>query len=73
MIAGYGHFGDGNIHLQVILDRKKNNIKLEDDIKNYIYKWVCDHKGSISAEHGVGIIKKKYLSLQKSETELKIA
>ncbi|KAJ1996734.1 D-lactate ferricytochrome c oxidoreductase, partial [Coemansia thaxteri] len=32
----------------------------------YVYEWVASHRGSISAEHGVGLMKRDYLRYSKS-------
>ncbi|KAJ2395853.1 D-lactate ferricytochrome c oxidoreductase [Coemansia sp. RSA 2603] len=64
LVCGYGHIGDGNLHLNVVAE------KFEDRITNifepYVYEWVSSHRGSISAEHGVGLMKRDYLGYSKS-------
>ncbi|PIA18921.1 hypothetical protein COEREDRAFT_37863 [Coemansia reversa NRRL 1564] len=64
MVCGYGHIGDSNLHLNVVAD------KFEDRVTNifepYVYEWVASHRGSISAEHGVGLMKRDYLGYSKS-------
>lgn len=74
MITGYGHIGDGNIHLQVIF---KDGEDVEDElikkINNFIYNYIRNIKGSISAEHGIGLLKNDYLGIQKNEIYLKYA
>lgn len=57
---GYGHIGDGNIHINVlVLDgataEEVNRIQRFCD--TLVYGFVKQHKGSISAEHGVGVLK----------------
>lgn len=63
---GYGHIGDGNIHINMIL---KEGQAVNDQ---QVYETVVKEKGSISAEHGVGLTKAKYLHLQKSPLTLSI-
>ena len=58
----FGHAGDGNLHANFIYnglgkELKKNKRNL--DI--FIYKTIIKHKGTISAEHGVGYLKKDLL------------
>ena len=60
IILGYGHIGDGNIHINIC--GNSNKLLNEENI----FKRVAKLKGSISAEHGVGLDKGKYLYLQKS-------
>src|SRR5690606_2088181 len=71
----FGHIGDGNLHVNVIkpetmeLGRFKERCK-ETDKK--ILSLVGQYKGSISAEHGVGLLKKQFLHICRSETEIKL-
>jgi len=60
-ILGYGHIGDGNLHINICT---KNNERVDDE---EIFKRVVSYKGSISAEHGIGSNKDIYLHLQKSK------
>ncbi|CAL9737737.1 D-2-hydroxyglutarate--pyruvate transhydrogenase Dld2p [Monosporozyma servazzii] len=68
--VGYGHIGDGNLHLNVAA--KEYNKTIEKCLEPYIYEAVSDLKGSISAEHGIGFQKKKYLHYSKSPVEIKM-
>jgi FAD/FMN-containing dehydrogenase len=54
-IIGYGHFGDGNIHVNVATHQYESAVVAQ--IEPYIYELVREHGGSISAEHGVGVLK----------------
>jgi len=55
----WGHLGDGNIHLNVIT--RKVSPKLEACLEPWLFEWVIENGGSISAEHGVGRCKKDYM------------
>lgn len=70
--TGYGHIGDSNIHLQVIFS-KERAVSLADKQKvdDYIYSRVAEMNGSISAEHGIGQLKRPYLALMKSPEVLR--
>jgi FAD/FMN-containing dehydrogenase len=60
----FGHVGDGNIHYNVsqpIGADKSEYLKRWDDMNDVIYKIVLKYGGSVSAEHGVGIVKRDYL------------
>lgn len=59
-IVGYGHIGDGNLHVNICT---KNNETIDEA---NLFKKIAKFKGSISAEHGVGLEKGQYLYLQKS-------
>lgn len=58
-VIGFGHFGDGNIHLNVIADSYAPEI--QDALEPFIYKFVASHRGSISAEHGLGLQKAPHI------------
>ena len=67
LTAGYGHIGDGNMHLNVPMIYDVKNIdKCKDLIEPFIFDYVRDKNGSISAEHGLGLNKSKYLHYAKS-------
>jgi FAD/FMN-containing dehydrogenase len=60
----FGHVGDGNIHYNVsqpVGADKAEYLKRWDDMNDVIYKIVLKYGGSVSAEHGVGIVKRDYL------------
>ncbi|CAG9859625.1 unnamed protein product [Phyllotreta striolata] len=63
-VCGYGHLGDGNIHLQVTL--KEFNEEVLRIIEPFIYEYTAKLRGSVSAEHGVGFRKPKYIHYSKS-------
>ena len=63
----YGHAGDGNLHIVVespLSDQGKHAIDL------IIYDIVRAMGGSISAEHGIGTLKRDYLGFTRSREEL---
>lgn len=64
-VNAYGHVGDGNIHFNVFpptgrtkRDIVQNDQPLIDAIRNAITETTLAHKGSISAEHGIGRLKR---------------
>ncbi|MCC6557956.1 MAG: FAD-binding oxidoreductase [Polyangiaceae bacterium] len=74
-IALFGHIGDGNLHVNVMkpdgLD-KAEFLKRTHEADHAIFSLVKRHKGSISAEHGIGLLKKDYLGYSRSPEELAI-
>lgn len=54
-VLGYGHLGDGNLHLNISAPRYDE--KLLEQIEPFVYEWTSNHRGSISAEHGLGSMK----------------
>ncbi|KAI1173744.1 hypothetical protein F4777DRAFT_424103 [Nemania sp. FL0916] len=65
-VVGYGHMGDCNLHLNVAVRRYDKRV--EEVLEPFVYEWIGKINGSISAEHGIGIAKKKYLGFSKNET-----
>jgi FAD/FMN-containing dehydrogenase len=60
----FGHVGDGNIHYNITQPLgadKAAFLARWDEMNDTIYKIVLKHGGSVSAEHGVGIVKRDYL------------
>ena len=64
----YGHLGDGNIH--IVVDVPGLPKREHDKIDQVIYDVTRDFRGSISAEHGIGIKKKHFLHLTRSEADV---
>jgi glycolate oxidase len=72
-IIGYGHAGDGNVHIHILC----RGMKEEDwcnrlpGLMKEIYKTAISFGGAISGEHGIGYAKKEYLTLQFSKEYLR--
>eukprot|EP00043_Microstomoeca_roanoka_P006592 m.64117 g.64117 ORF g.64117 m.64117 type:complete len:499 (-) comp13477_c0_seq2:97-1593(-) len=62
--VGYGHVGDGNLHLNITSSTR--NDKLFEAIEPFVYEFTAKHHGSISAEHGLGLMKPKHMHYSKS-------
>ncbi len=72
-IPVFGHAGDGNLHVNIMLDKKdRRQVKIADDLVFKIFKKTLELGGTISAEHGIGITKAPYLhmEIQKEGIEL---
>ncbi len=71
----FGHIGDGNLHLNVL---KPQNLSLPEflartgEVDREIFELIRKHAGSVSAEHGIGLLKKKALPYTRSAAELEI-
>lgn len=65
-VVGYGHMGDSNLHLNVPV--KKYSKEVERALEPWVYEWIQKRNGSISAEHGLGIAKNKYIGYSRNET-----
>lgn len=72
-IALFGHIGDGNLHLNIL---KPAEISDEDFFQSCkkvdpdIFTLIAKYSGSISAEHGIGLLKKDFLSYSRSQQEI---
>ena len=66
--AVFGHLGDGNLHLTYSVGKVDREIR--DFIERTVYEALGKRGGSISAEHGIGTLKKEYLSLSRNEVEI---
>ena len=64
----FGHVADGNVHF--IIGKEDTSDSLREAINDVIYLPLQAIGGSVSAEHGIGLHKKKYLSLCRTEAEI---
>lgn len=62
-VVGYGHVGDGNLHLNITSPAKDPALLAA--IEPFVYEWTASCKGSISAEHGLGLKKRNYIYYSK--------
>ena len=63
--VGYGHMGDSNLHLNIPVRRYDKAV--EEALEPWVYEWIQKRKGSISAEHGLGLSKRDYLSYTRND------
>jgi FAD/FMN-containing dehydrogenase len=72
-ICLFGHIGDGNLHVNIMkpdaLD-KATFLARTKAVDHDIFALVQKHQGSISAEHGVGLLKKDFLPYSRSAEEI---
>jgi FAD/FMN-containing dehydrogenase len=69
----FGHFGDGNVHYNVVQPAgmaREDFMRLWGDIMHAVHTLVVDMDGSISAEHGIGFMKRQELAHFKSDVEI---
>ena len=70
----YGHAGDGNLHVNIIKDNMSYNDwndKLTFGIRE-IFELCINLKGTISGEHGIGLVQKEYMDIPFSKTEIQV-
>ena len=64
-IVNFGHAGDGNIHVNIMVNKKLagDTLKAEGAIRE-VFKAALELGGTMSGEHGVGIAKAPYIPLE---------
>nr|XP_054923220.1 D-2-hydroxyglutarate dehydrogenase, mitochondrial-like isoform X2 [Dermacentor andersoni] len=67
-VCGFGHMGDSNLHLNVTAAGWDEALLTR--IEPFVYEWTASVRGSISAEHGIGLHKKRHLHLCKTPAAL---
>jgi len=72
-IASFGHAGDGNIHVSIMLDKKnKAEVLKAEAVVDELFDYTLELGGTISGEHGVGITKSPYISKEIGAVELNL-
>lgn len=68
---GYGHIGDCNLHLNVVI----SDLGVADQVRHllepYVFEYVQKVEGSVSAEHGIGLYKRDKLHFSRNATHIK--
>lgn len=60
-VAAFGHAGDGNIHVNIMLDRGEPGAeKRADAALDELFKQIIKWGGAITGEHGIGLAKKRW-------------
>lgn len=72
-IVWFGHIGDGNVHLNIL---RPDGLPMDEfqtrcgEVSRWVFEIVQHYGGSVSAEHGVGLLKKDYLQYSRSSEEI---
>ena len=69
----FGHLGDGNLHVNILKPeawKKEDFIKECEKVNLVLFELIQKYEGSISAEHGIGLLKKDYLGYSCSPEEI---
>jgi FAD/FMN-containing dehydrogenase len=72
-VCVFGHIGDGNLHINILKPAALASATFVDRMHEAdvaLFSLVKHHRGSISAEHGIGLLKKPFLSYSRSAAEL---
>lgn len=62
-VVGFGHMGDGNLHLNVTCPQYEETMTAQ--LEPWLWEWAQARRGSISAEHGIGFKKRDVLHYSK--------
>ena len=72
-MVSFGHAGDGNIHFNIMLDKKdKTELKKAEYAIDVLFDYTLELGGTISGEHGVGITKAAYIEKEIGSVELNL-
>lgn len=72
-VCWFGHIGDGNLHLNILKPPDVGILEFQDrcrEINPLLFELIQNRGGSISAEHGVGLLKRDYLSFSRYSGEI---
>jgi len=70
-VATYGHAGDGNLHPQILYD-EYNPVTVEkmEKVEEAIFHLALSLKGTLTGEHGIGLSKAGYMTLEHDPVEM---
>jgi glycolate oxidase len=72
-MVSFGHAGDGNIHFNIMLDKKnQEELKKAEAAVDALFEYTIELGGTISGEHGVGITKAPYIAREIGTLELEL-
>jgi glycolate oxidase len=70
-IPCFGHAGDGNIHVNIMVDpADQDEIRRAHEAEHVLFSGVVSLEGSISGEHGIGFSKAPFIGLELSADEI---
>jgi len=62
----FGHIGDNNLHVCAYTGRDEDKARINEDIMLMI----SEYAGAITAEHGIGVLKRDFLALSRTPSEI---
>lgn len=74
-VVWFGHIGDGNLHINILKPPGTSRDTFLQEchkVDKMVFATVQKYRGSISAEHGVGLTKKGFLGFSRSAAEIEI-
>lgn len=63
-ISTFGHAGDGNLHVNLLFTEKEEREGKVEKAIELLYRVTVQLEGTISGEHGIGILKKRYVKME---------
>ena len=72
-VVWFGHIGDGNLHINVLKPAAQSDadfIEQCSHVTQLLANTLQQHGGSISAEHGIGLVKREYLGSTRGAAEI---
>jgi FAD/FMN-containing dehydrogenase len=64
----FGHIGDNNLHVTAYTGRDEDKARINEDIMLMI----GEYSGAITAEHGIGVLKRDFLPLSRTDSEISL-
>jgi FAD/FMN-containing dehydrogenase len=74
-VVWFGHIGDGNLHINVLKPDELGDADFVgqcEQVTKLLAESLKRHEGSISAEHGIGLVKQGYLGSTRSAAEIEV-
>jgi glycolate oxidase len=73
MIPVFGHAGDGNLHPNILCDRSDaEEMKRVREAAREIFEAAVDLGGTLSGEHGIGLLKKQFMEMDVGPAALRV-
>ncbi len=73
VVATYGHAGDGNLHPQILYDESDpEQVERTEKVEEEIFRLAISLKGTLSGEHGIGLSKANYMTLEHDSVEMAV-
>ena len=72
-VVWFGHIGDGNLHINILRPEEWEIDRFRvacERVNELVFALLARFNGSMSAEHGVGLLKRDYLHISRSEAEI---
>lgn len=61
-LVQFGHIGDGNLHPNILFDPRKEDTHAVHDLAHEIALVALRHGGVLSGEHGIGSMKRDFMT-----------